>query len=144
MTACESDRRHGIQIVMLAISSFGIWIKSHIKSHRYFSSNEMDDKPGGRNVYRQVTVSDTHLRLVEIDCDAQMWAVCDGVFSCTAGWQKMGQRRAWPARWKESPVSTTPPTSATKPPFTRWAAEVSCAISCFRKHNTHNSYVKTP
>lgn len=44
-----------------------------MKSHRYFSSNEMDGKPGGRNVYRQVTLSDTHLRSVEIDSDAQMF-----------------------------------------------------------------------
>lgn len=33
----------------------------------------MDEKPGGRNVYRPVTLSDTHLRLVEIDSDAQMF-----------------------------------------------------------------------
>lgn len=41
-----------------------------------------------------------------------------------AVWQKTGPRRVWPAHWEESPVSTTRPTSATKPPFTRWAAEV--------------------
>ncbi|XP_075905474.1 dipeptidyl peptidase 4 [Nelusetta ayraudi] len=34
----------------------------------YFSSNEMDDKPGGRNVYRQVILSDTHHRLTCLTC----------------------------------------------------------------------------
>lgn len=50
-----------------------------------------------------------------------------------AGWQKTGTRRVWPVLWEESPASTTQPTSATVPPFTRWAAEV-----CIHKH-THVS-----
>lgn len=118
----------------------GIVIKLALLLYRYFSSNEMDEKPGGRNVYRQATSSETNLI-----GGSQLWC-SDVLTKCLlrAVWQKTGARHVWPVHWKESPVSTTRPPSATTPPSTRWAAEVRSGFRIY-KHTfmfqNHSEYI---
>lgn len=91
--------------------------------HRYYSSNEMDWKPGGRNVYRWGSSLSTLSRSCGLFSLTQLVCVCLCV--CASGWPKTGRRRVSPVRYEEQTVCTIQPTSATTPPSIGWAAAVS-------------------